>query len=395
MINTSDSRIHHLALLLQTCGFDFPKLAPAEKRLNWKKLQAALIQWQLTANGSKFTANRLQFMAYNVYGFSAADFTAAFPDVENPLPPPLAPILGANPTAAQIAVHAQHLSLYEAFVSTRDILKSMLEYLYRGDIEHLSHELTAYSSVSCAQLHATAFLVHGRLIAEDIARLRSEVRYAPDYSKTAEENLTLFTARAQRLANVGPTQALSEGEKLSLLEDFLSRMAPEIAAIVTRYHTETDTLDRSFLSLLAAARLGLSRLPAQPSLSAHGRANAATADDTDSADFLYPDDGPSAYAAVQPSKDRRNRSAKPLPPHKKTPADLQAFYEAAPISQYCFLHGHWNHLGKDCKMMLSPKASFTPAQINLRKPKYINGKLQEVDGRLPKVTLSPGFRHED
>ena len=392
---TSDGRIQHLALLLQTCGFDFPKLAPADKRLNWKRLQAVLIQWQLTTNGSKFTANRLQFMAYNVYGFSAAEFTTAFPDVENPLPPPLAPVLGANPTAAQIAVHAQQLSLYEAFVSTRDILKSMLEYLYRGDIEHLSHELTAYSSVSCAQLHAAAFLAHGRLIAEDIARLRSEVRLAPDYSKTAEENLTQFTARAQRLANVGPTQALSEGEKLSLLEDFLSRMAPEIAAIVTRYHTETDTLDRSFLSLLAAARLGLSRLPAQPSLSAYGRANAATADDTDSADFLYPDDHPAAFAAVQPSKGGQHKSARPQPPHKKTPADLQAFYEAAPISQYCFLHGHWNHLGKDCKMMLSPKASFTPAQINLRKPKYINGKLQEVDGRLPKVTLSPGFRNED
>ena len=387
MINTSDSRIQHLALLLQTCGFDFPKLAPADKRLNWKRLQAVLIQWQLTTNGSKFTANRLQFMAYNVYGFSAADFTAAFPDVENPLPPPLAPILGANPTAAQIAVHAQHLSLYEAFVSTRDILKSMLEYLYRGDIEHLSHELTAYSSVSCTQLHTAAFLAHGRLISEDIARLRSEVRYAPDPSKTAEENLTLFTARAKRLADVGPTQALSEGEKLSLLEEFLSRMAPEIAAIVTRYHTETDTLDRSFLSLLAAARLGLSRLPAQPSLSVYGRANAATAEDSDGADLLYPDDGPSAYAAVQPSKGGGIGK-------QKTPAELLAFYEAAPVSQYCFAHGYCSHLGKHCKFMLRPKSAFTKAQIHLSAPKIIKGKPLAVDGVLPNVTKLAGFRHD-
>ena len=385
--NTSDGRIQHLALLIQTCGFDFPKLAPADKRLSWKRLQAVLIQWQLTTNGSKFTANRLQFMAYNVYGFSAAEFSAAFPDVENPFPPPLAPVLGANPTAAQIAVHAQQLSLYEAFVSTRDILKSMLEYLYRGDIEHLAHELTAYSSVSCTQLHAAAFLVHGRLIAEDIARLRSEVRYAPDYSKTAEENLTLFTARAQRLANVGPTQALSEGEKLSLLEDFLSRMTPEIAAIVTRYHTETDTLDRSFLSLLAAARLGLSRLPAQPSLSAYGRANAATADDTDSADFLYPDDAPSAFAAVAPSKGGGIGG-------QKTTAELLRFYEAAPVSQYCFAHGYSNHLGKNCKFMLRPKSTFTKAQIHLSQPKLVKGKPMAVDGVLPNVTKLPGFRHD-
>ena len=388
MINTSDSRIQHLALLLQNCGFDFPKLAPADKRLNWKKLQAALIQWQLTTNGSKFTANRLQFMAYNVYGFSVAEFTAAFPDIENPLPPPLAPVLGANPTAAQIAVHAQQLALYEAFVSTRDALKSMLEYLYRGDIEHLSHELTAYSGVSCAQLHAAASLAHGRLIAEDIARLRAEVRFAPDYSKTAEENLTLFTARAKRLADVGPTQALSEGEKLSLLEDFLSRMTPEIAAIVTRYHTETDTLDRSFLSLLAAARLGLSRLPAQPSLSAYGRANAATADDTDdAADFLYPDDGPSAYAAVQPSKGGG------IGKHKTT-ADLLKFYEAAPVSQYCFAHGYSNHLGENCKVMLRPKSTFTKAQIYLSQPKLVKGKPIAVDGVLPNVTKLAGFRHD-
>ena len=334
-------------------------------------------------------------MAYNVYGFSPAEFTAAFPDIENPLPWPLAPILNAAPSTAQIAVHNANLALYEAFVSSKDTIKFMLEYLYRGDIEHLAHELTGYSNVSCAQLYAAALLAHGRLLAEDVTYLRAQTRLPPDRSLTAEENITLFIARRKRLADVGATQALGDGETLSLFEDFLSRMAPEVLAIVTKYHVETDTLNRSFLSLLEAARLGLSRLPNQPSLSSYGRANAATGDDIAAADSLYPDDGPSAYAAVQPSKGERNRSAKPLPPHKKTPADLQAFYEAAPISQYCFLHGHWNHLGKDCKMMLSPKASFTPAQINLRKPKYINGKLQEVDGRLPKVTLSPGFRHED
>ena len=76
MIQPPDSRLAHLALLLQSCSFDFPKLSPADKRLNWKRLQAALVQWQLTANGSKFTANRLQFMAYNIYGFSAAEFTS-------------------------------------------------------------------------------------------------------------------------------------------------------------------------------------------------------------------------------------------------------------------------------------------------------------------------------
>ena len=395
MITAADNRLPSLTLLIQQCGFDYPKLSPSEKRLSWKKLQAALIQWQLTTNGSKFTANRLQFMAYNVYGFSPAEFTAAFPDIENPLPWPLAPILNAAPSTAQIAVHNANLALYEAFVSSKDTIKFMLEYLYRGDIEHLAHELTGYSNVSCAQLYAAALLAHGRLLAEDVTYLRAQTRLPPDRSLTAEENITLFIARRKRLADVGATQALGDGETLSLFEDFLSRMAPEVLAIVTKYHVETDTLNRSFLSLLEAARLGLSRLPNQPSLSSYGRANAATGDDIAAADSLYPDDGPSAYAAVQPSKGERNRSAKPLPPHKKTPADLQAFYEAAPISQYCFLHGHWNHLGKDCKMMLSPKASFTPAQINLRKPKYINGKLQEVDGRLPKVTLSPGFRHED
>jgi hypothetical protein len=393
MISASDNRLPSLTLLIQQCGFDYPKLSPSEKRLSWKKLQAALIQWQLSTNGSKFTGNRLQFMAYNVYGFSLAEFTAAFPDVENPLPWPLASILNAAPSPAQIAVHNANLALYEAFVSSKDALKFMLEYLFRGDIEHLAHELTGYSNVSCAQLYAAALLAHGRLLAEDVAYLRAQTRLSPDRSLTAEENITLFVARRKRLADVGPTQALGDGETLSLFEEYLSSMAPEVLAIVTKYHVETDTLDRSFLSLLEAARLGLSRLPNQPSLSSYGRANAATADDSDAADLLYPYDDPTAFAAVQPSKGGWNRSVKPQPP--KTPADLLAFYEAAPVSKYCFLHGHSNHSGKDCKMMLSPKSTFTPAQINLRKPKYVNGKPQEVDGRLPKVTFAPGFRHED
>ena len=83
-IISTENRSQTLALLIQQCGFDFPKLSPADKRLHWKRLQAALIQWQLSANGPKFTANRLQFMAYNVYGFTPAEFTAAFVGTTKP-----------------------------------------------------------------------------------------------------------------------------------------------------------------------------------------------------------------------------------------------------------------------------------------------------------------------
>ena len=115
---------------------------------------------------------------------------------------------------------------------------------------------------------------------------------------------------------------------------------------------------------------------------------------TDADDYLYPDDGPSAFAALAPSKGGC-RPAKPQQPRTKTHAELQAFYEAAPKSKYCFLHGYSGHLGKHCHMMLTKKATFTTAQLALTKPKYVNGKVQEVDGRLPNETFHAGFRHED
>ena len=96
----ADATAAHIAAFNALCGFDFSKLPPADKRLHWRRLQRMLVQWLLTTNGNKFTANSLQFMAFNTYGFSPAEWTDAFPDVETPLPPPLAPILGANPNTA-------------------------------------------------------------------------------------------------------------------------------------------------------------------------------------------------------------------------------------------------------------------------------------------------------
>jgi hypothetical protein len=392
----ADSRAQSLAQLLLSCGFDFPKLPPAEKRLNWRRLQSSLIQWQLAVSGAKFTANRLQFMGYNVYGFSPAEFSIAFPDVANPLPAPLAPALAAAPTPAQIAVYNSQLTLYEAFVSARDCLKAMLEYFYRSEIEHLSHDLTGFSGVSCAQMHAAAQIVHGKLNAEDFARLRLATRAPPDRTITAEENISSWLLAVNRLTASGPNQAPSEGEKEALLTVLLNAMSPEIAAIVHRYHAETDTLARSCDSLLAAARLGLSRLPVQPSLAAYGRANVARSDtlDTDADDYLYVDSS-MALAAVASTKG----AAQPIitaPPTKaaKSTADLQKFYDSAPEGKYCFLHGYGSHTGPRCRLMTAPKSTFTAAQISLAKPKYSKGKILEVDGVLPIDTLVPGFRHK-
>jgi len=395
-----DPRSAHLAALILQCSFDYPKLTPAEKRQHWKKLQSVLVQWLLTTNGSKFTANPLQFMAYNVYGFSAAEWASAFPDVEAPLSPPLAPILNAAPTPAHIALYNAQLSLYDAFVTTRDIYKSMLEYLYRGEIDHLAHEITAFSGVSCAQMHAAAHLVHGRLIADDYTAYRLATKLKADRSLTAEQNIILFLARDKRLTDSGNDQGLSQGERLHLFTEFVTDMAPELAAIVARYLEQTDTATRTFNALLAAVRLGLSRLPTQPLLSAYGRAHVASADTTatDADDYLYPDGELSAYAAVAPSKGGgrpANMPSQQKTKATKTTAELLQFYESAPKSQYCFAHGHSNHLGKRCASMLNNKATFTAAQINLIKPQYVKGKLQEVDGVLPNVTFKGGFRHDD
>jgi hypothetical protein len=382
-----DGRSSALALILSQCDFDFPKLSASGKRLNWKRLQAVLIQWQLNVQGGKFTANRLQFMAYNCYGFTAAEFAAAFPDIIQPLPPPPASILPAAPTAAQIAVHNSQAALYEAFVTCRDQLKFILEYLFKAEIAHMAHDLTALANVSCSDIYAEVYPIHGRMIAEDIAILRKATSTPVDRSLTPEENIVLFLARHRRLSDQGAIHAVNEGERLHQFTTFLVSMHPDVKDIVARYHFDTDTAARTFDALLAATRLGLSRLPEQPSLATHGGRVYAAQADAEAAETEPNEDEASAYAATAPSKGGGR------PARKLTPAELEKFYESCPEGKYCFLHGWWNHLGVNCGEMKAKKSTYTPAQISLEKPTYLNGKLKEVSGVLPNISVRAGFRH--
>ena len=404
--STHDGRSSALALILGQCDFDFSKMSASDKRLHWKILQRVLTQFQLNIQGGKFTANRLQFLAYNCYGFTAADFGATFQtDGGQPMVPlasPIASVLPPNPTASQVASHNAQAVLYETFVTCRDQLKYALEYLYKAEIAHLSHEITGFANVTCSDMYNEAFLVHGRMIEADFATVREATNQPVNRSISAEENIAQILARFKRVSDLGPTHGINEGQKLHQLTTFIVSMHPDVKAIVDRYHAETDTPLRTCDTLLAAVRLGLARLTSQPSLATYGnRAYAATADavPANEEDYLSDEEPPSAYAATAPSKGGGRPANKTFPPTKAkqgaqmSQEELLKFYEAAPESKYCFAHGWGGHLGKKCYTMTNKKSTFTPAQIDMTKPKYNNGKLAEVDGVLPNVTVLSGFRH--
>ena len=388
------------AWLVQTCTWDFKTLSPSKKRIHFKELKSAIVAWMLQAFFTEFD-NRLGFMAYAVAVIDAAQFAVLFPPPDVLLAAPAAPVFPAAPTTANLAQHTALLRVYTAYTKSFLDLKMAFIHFFETDIQHLRNELTQYHNVTPQQMWDAAVANHGMPHTEDIDKLRSLTLLPCDRSLTAEENVVLFLTRHKALSDQGAIYATASGQKLIEARKFLNEMAPEVQAIVDKYHADTDFPARTAEALLASVRDGLRRLPVQPILSSISSVRSAI--HHDKYDF-HPIKVPTAYVAtaavdedtepptalaVQPSKGgggTKKKTAKDM-----TLSELQTFYDSCSVAQYCFSHGYGNHQSKTCHSM-KKDAKFTPAMKELTKPKYNRGTLLEVDGVLPSIVVQPGFR---
>ena len=391
----ADGRATTLTLLVTMCGFHFAELSDADKRLNWKKLHRVLVQWMLETSAAKFTVNRLGFMAYNVACFTGQSFALTFPDVMQPIPHPVAPILVANPSAAALALHKENMSVFEAFVTTRDHLKFAFQQFFKDAIAHLAHEITGFSGVSASAMFDAAYAVHGRMIPSDLEIMRQATRAPVDYNKSPQENTALWIARHKVLEDQGPNDGIGAGEKMYHLLSFIGSMGPTCKGILDKYLAESDPAARTVLSIIGAFNLGLSRLPEQPSLQTLRRAYIAetshnTADlDTPPLVADSEDDEPgSAHAAAAKPKPRKQSTSKLKTAAQLTPSRLAAFYDDCFEGHYCFHHGWNSHPTAKCRI-----GSLTPAQKALPPQFPAKGQPPAVDGVLPNIRVAPGYRY--
>jgi hypothetical protein len=374
-----------LTFINTACGFDFTRLTAEEKRLKFKTLRAAIIQWQMRIRAAEFPVGN-HFMQYNSACFlSEQEFSEAFPAAPEPLPPPPPPFYPANPTTQLVNIYTQEKALATAYTLCLDDLKYILERLFAPDIAHLAHELTLFANVSPSAMYAAGHAAHGRLIPSDLASLRAATKSPVDRTLTPEENLVLFEKRHKTLADIGPAHAVNDGEKLSECTNFISSMAPATKTIVERYYADVDMNLRTTSGLLTYTRDALARLPSQPDLSQIRHALVAQSHTfTDE----IPDPEPTAFAAAasQPPKSKGAKQGTDL-----TQAELIAFYDDAPVARYCFTHGFGHHSTEKC-FLLRRGQKLTADQIALKRPIIKHGQPLPIDGKFPSVAVLPGFK---
>ena len=370
------------------CGFDFPMLAEADKRLQWKKLHQVLIQWMLETNSAKFTANRLGFMGYNVACLSAQRFALTFPDILVPLVPPDAPVLPPNPSAAAIATYKELMSTFEAFITARDHLKFAFQHFFKDAIAHLAHEFTGFSSVPANVMFDTAYAVHGRMIPSDLEILRQATRAGVDYTKSPHENTALWLSRHRILEDQGPGEGIGSSEKMYHLLGYISSMGPVAKSILDKYLAESDPAARTVQSIVDAFNLGLSRLPEQPNLLSVRRAHVAQSPNpalpcaSDSDDEVV---GSANATAAKPKPPRKGSKIKNS--SQMTPEQLKKFYDDSREGAYCFHHGWGHHPTATCRKTLTPAQKALPPQLPAK------GQPPAVDGVEPSILVKPGYRY--
>jgi hypothetical protein len=285
-----------------------------------------------------------------------------------------------------VNIFTQEKALATAFSQCLDDLKYVLERVFAGDIAHLAHELTLFANVTPAAMYAAGYAAHGRMIPSDLAALRTATKAPVDRSMTPEENLVLFEKRHKALADIGPAHAVNDGEKLLECTQFISSMAPATNTIVERYYIDVDMELRTTADLLRYTRAALARLPSQPVLSESQRAFVVQPDDVPDP----PEPEPLAFAAAAAAPPQRSKGAKPAA--ELSMESLRAFYDAAPVARYCFIHGFGPHSTERCRDVVQHTSILTPAQAALKRPVIRNGRPVAVDGKLPSTVLCPGFK---
>ena len=276
---------------------------------------------------------------------------------------PAVPAAGAG--AGTVEVYRQSMALCAAYKANVNTVKSILIWEMGEMLTQLHQGYAGLTTRTPAELFAAAYEQLGMLTEADALILRNRTKEPLDANTLAASAIAKRRGLYQKLGMLGPTYVPSAHDMFSESIAIFSDAHPKIKEMIDKYCEETPLgAGRTFENLCEVLTTKLSRHPEPVYVGGQLRrslANATSELET-----------PLAAAAAG----------------TKTVAELQAFYDAAPVAQYCWLHGYGSHPSNKCRSMLKegqPRGDYSPEHINATSPTKIKGK----DGN---TTLTPGYR---
>ena len=276
---------------------------------------------------------------------------------------PAAPAAGAG--AGTVEIYRQSMALCAAYRANVNTVKTILIWEVGELLTQLHQGYAGLTTRTPAELFAAAYEQLGMLTEADALVLRNRTKQPLDADMLASVAIAKRRGLYQKLGMMGQTYIPSPHDMFSESLAIFSEAHPKIKEMIDKYCEETPLgAGRTFENLCSVLTTKLSRHPEPVYVVGQLRrslANAASGIET-----------PVAAAAVS----------------TKTLVELQAFYDAAPVAQYCWLHGYGNHPSNKCRSMVKEgqvRGDYTPEHSSATSPTKIKGK----DGN---TAITPGYR---
>ena len=277
---------------------------------------------------------------------------------------PAAPAAGAG--AGAVEIYRQAVALCAAYKANSNAIKSILIWEVADLLTHLQQGHAGLTTRSPAELFAAAYEQLGTLTEADALILRNRTKEPLEPGMLVSVGIAKRRGLYQKLGMMGPTYIPSAHDSFSESIVIFGNAHPKVKDMIDTYCEETPLgAARSLDHLCDTLITKLSRHPEPVYVNGQLRrafANAAT----------DRDDTPTVAAAVG----------------TKSMAELTAFFDAAPVAQYCWLHGYGNHSSAKCRSMVrdgEPRGDYTAEHTKATRPIKINGK----DGN---SAVTPGYR---
>ena len=276
---------------------------------------------------------------------------------------PAPPAAGAG--AGTVEIYRQATALCAAYKANTNAVKAILIWEVGDMLTQLHQGYAGLTTRTPAELFAAAYEQLGTLTEADALTLRNRTKEPLDPGMLASVAIARRRGLYQKLGMMGQTYIPSPHDMFSESIVIFSDAHPKIKEMIDKYCEETPLgAARTFENLCEVLTTKLSRHPEPVYVSGQLRralANATTDNETHA-----------VSAAVG----------------TKTVTELQAFYDAAPVAQYCWVHGYGNHSSAKCRAMVNagePRGDYTQEHICATRPTKINGKGGNS-------TITPGYR---
>lgn len=276
---------------------------------------------------------------------------------------PAQPAAGAG--AGTVEIYRQGMALCAAYKTNVNVVKAVLIWEVGDMLTQLQQGHAGLTTRTVAELFAAAYEQLGTLTEADALMLRNRTKEHLEPGMLASVAIAKRRGLYQKLGMMGHSYIPSPHDMFSESISIFSEAHPKIKEMVDKYCEETPLgAARTFENLCEVLTTKLGRHPEPVYVNGQLRralANAASRDDA-----------PTVAAAVA----------------TKSTAELQAFFDAAPVAQYCWLHGFGNHPSNKCKAMVKgqePRGEYTPEHTCATRPTKIKGK----DGN---SAITPGYR---